>query len=232
MSDVIQFPRGIISAGNSGLVARLDAVIKFPRPGRDRDLEIERIIYERLTNDHNGILKYFGAIGDGLVLQCALNGALTVYLSKDPPLSLRLRWIRQVAEAVAFIHSRSVLHCDIHCNIFIDANLDAKLGDFSGSAIDNLKPLIWYATSHHHPDETELSVRTEIFALGSAFYHILKGAPTYEGMNAELSYSENEYPKVISMGEMGDIIMACWQMEFDNVDDLVATLATQSPQSY
>ena len=41
-----------------------------------------------------------------------------------------------------------VLPGDLSCNnVFLDEGLDAKLGDFAGSAIDGLDPLVGYETS-------------------------------------------------------------------------------------
>ena len=47
-----------------------------------------------------------------------------------------------------------MLHGDISCNnVFLDGQLSVKLGDFAGSAIDDLPPLIYYETSHELPNQ-------------------------------------------------------------------------------
>jgi serine/threonine protein kinase len=62
-------------------------------------------------------------------------GSVKNYLAKKPisqiPVELRLKWARQAAKAVAFIHSKGVIYCDIHTNnLLLDGELDIKLCDF------------------------------------------------------------------------------------------------------
>lgn len=46
-------------------------------------------------------------------------------------LNQKLKWCKQLAEAVAYIHPKQVIHCDICLrNIAIDEELDVKLVDF------------------------------------------------------------------------------------------------------
>jgi len=86
-------------------------------------------------------------------------------------LLIRLQWAEQVTEAISFLHSKGIMHCDISCNnIFLDGQFNAMLGDFAGSSIDGEQCLGWYETSHSDPDAEDPSEKTEIFALGSTFY--------------------------------------------------------------
>jgi hypothetical protein len=107
-------------------------------------------------------------------------------------------------------------------NIFVVADLDAKFGDFSGSHLSTTQ-IRWSYTGTPPVTNTlntrKATVKTEIFVLGSTFYHILKGHAPYKWMDPGLASRKNEYPEVISMGDMGNIIMSCWHMKFDTVDD-------------
>jgi serine/threonine protein kinase len=117
-------------------------------------------------------------------LQVASQTSIRQYVArqKQVPLSLRLRWVEQLFDSVRFIHSRSVLHGDISCNkFFLDDNLDVKLADFAGSAIDDLSPLICYKTSHELPGE-DISTRTELFALGSTVHEVMTGSKSYKDL--------------------------------------------------
>jgi hypothetical protein len=56
-----------------------------------------------------------------------------------------------------------------------------KLGDFSGSSIDGEPVLVCYETSHEHPEMTDISIKSELFALGSTLYEIMTGSRPYKG---------------------------------------------------
>jgi len=99
MDHTIQYPLGInrqdvVGLGVTALVARLDAVIKFARRTELPLLEREKGIYKRLGHDHDRILRYYGKIGDALVLQYACHGSIRQYYAsqaKSLSLSLQLR---------------------------------------------------------------------------------------------------------------------------------------------
>jgi hypothetical protein len=98
---------------------------------------------------------------------------------------------------VRFIYLRSELHNDISSNsIFLDNNLNAKLGDFVGSAINNDPPLVYYKISHELPSE-DILTRTELFALNFTIYKIIIGLKPYKDLpDHEISatFSESRYP--------------------------------------
>ncbi|KAF2022141.1 kinase-like protein [Aaosphaeria arxii CBS 175.79] len=121
--------------------------------------------------------------------------------SKQVPLSIRLRWDKQLFDAVRFIHSRNVLHGDISCNnVFLNDNLDVKLGNFAGSAIDDLPSLVCYETSHELPNK-DISTKTELFALGSTLYEIMTGSKPYKDLpdhEVSVAFCEGRYPDLES----------------------------------
>lgn len=233
MDETIEFPLGlghqdVVGLGITALVARLDAVIKFGRRSELPLLEREKRIYERLGHDHDGVLRYYGDLGDALILQYAAHGSIRQYyatLATPVSLSLQLRWVEQIAASVAFIHSRNVLHGDISCNnILLDESLNAKLADFAGSSMDGQEPLICYETSHEHPDITGISRASELFALGSTFYEIMTGCkPHKELSDAEIvhAYTAGNYPSLVSVAAFNNIIHRCWTQAYGNVDELL-----------
>ena len=207
--SVIQWPLGLdvkdlVGAGVTAIVARLDAVVKFFGPSESHFLEREKLIYQRLGRDHSGIVRYFGVLENAIILQFASQTSIRQYVvrQKQVPLSLRLRWVEQLFDAVRFIHSRSVFHGDISCNnIFLNDNLDVQLGDFAGSAIDDYPPLVCYETSHELPGE-DISTKTELFALGSTTYEVMTGSKPYKDLpDHEIStaFSEGRYPDLESV---------------------------------
>jgi serine/threonine protein kinase len=59
--------------------------------------------------------------------------------ASTPPLlwPVRVRIAAQMSDALAYLHSLSIIHRDIKpANMFLDANLDAKLGDIGLAALD------------------------------------------------------------------------------------------------
>jgi serine/threonine protein kinase len=227
--SVIQWPLGLdvkdlVGAGITAIVARLDAVVKFFGPSESHLFEREKLIYQRLGRDHNGIVRYFGVLENAIILQFASQTSIRQYVArqKQVPLSLRLRWVEQLFDVVRFIHSRSVFHGDISCNnAFLDENLDVKLGDFAGSAIDDLPPLVCYETSHELPGE-DISTRTELFALGSTVYEIMTGSKPYKNLpdhEVSAAFSEGRYPDLESVSAFRNTIMGCWKQSYATVEE-------------
>lgn len=232
MDHTIQYPCGlsgedVVGMGITALVARLDAVIKFAPQSELPFREREKSIYQRLGNDHDSVLRYYGNLGDALLLQYACHGSVRQYVArqaKPMPLSLKLRWAEQITAAIAFIHCRNVLHGDISCNnVMLDDGLNAKLGDFAGSSMDGQDPLICYETSHEHPDVTGISVRSEIFALGSTLYEIMTGSKPYSDLSdtkITRAYRQESYPGLTSLAAFNDIISKCWSRGYKGVNDV------------
>ena len=189
-SSVIQWPLGLdaknrVGASITAIVARLDAVVKFCGPSQSHFLKREKLIYQRLGRDHSDIVRYFGVLENAIILQFASQTSIRQYLARQKKqvlLALKLRWVEQLFDAVRFIHSRSVLHGDMSCNNnFLDDDLNVKLGDFAGSAIDDHPPLVCYETSHELPGE-DISTKTKLFALGSTAYEVMTGSKPYKDL--------------------------------------------------
>ncbi|KAH6713812.1 spindle assembly checkpoint kinase [Leptodontidium sp. MPI-SDFR-AT-0119] len=188
----------VVGAGVTAIVARLDAVVKFCGPSESHFLEHEQLICQRLGRDHNGILRYFGVSENAIIFQFASQTSIRQYLARQKtqvPLSLRLRWVEQLFDAVRFIYSRNVLYGDISCNnAFLDDSLNVKLGDFAGSAIDDHPPL----------DGT-------LFALGSTTYEIMTGSKPYKDLpdhEVSAEFFEGRYPDLESVSAFRNTIMA------------------------
>ncbi|KAF1352745.1 kinase-like protein [Lizonia empirigonia] len=141
---------------------------------------------------------------------------------KQAPLSLKLRWVQQLVDAVRFIHSRGVFHGDMSCNnVFLDDNFDVKLGDFAGSAIDDLPPLVCYETSHELPGK-DISTETELFALGSTIYEVMTGSKPYEDLpehEVAAAFSEGRYPDLESVSAFKNTIMKCWTQKYATAEE-------------
>ncbi|OBT52104.1 hypothetical protein VE04_06601 [Pseudogymnoascus sp. 24MN13] len=175
-----------------------------------------------------------GNMGNDIILQYACHGSIRQYLhiqTKPLALSLQLRWVEQIAGAVAYVHSKNVLHSDISCNnIFIDHGLNVKLGDFAGSAIDEEPALVYYETSHGHPSVTDTTTKSDIFALGSTFYEVMTGLKPYKGLpdwEIDDAYALGKYPSLSSLDAFNGAIAKCWAQEFANVNELLEDIKAE-----
>lgn len=228
--SVIQWPLGLgrsdlLGAGVTAIVVRLDAVVKFFEPSRSHFLEREKLVYQRLGRNHSGIIRYFGVLENAIILQFASQTSIRQYISRQEqaPLSLKLRWVKQLVDAVRFIHSKNVFHGDISCgNVFLDATLNVKLGDFAGSAIDELPPLVCYETSHELPGK-DISTETELFALGSTIYEIMTGFKPYKDLpehEVAAAFSKGRYPDLESVSAFRNTIMKCWTQQYATAEEV------------
>jgi len=105
-------------------------------------------------------------------------------------------------------------------NVFLDDNLNAILGNFAGSAIDDLPPLMCYETSHELPGK-DISIKRELFALGSTAYEIMTGSKPYQDLaDHEVSgaFAQGCYPDLQYISAFGDVIAKCWKQSYTNVE--------------
>ncbi len=115
-----------------------------------------------------------------------------------------LKWAVSLCDALAFLHSRQVVHHDLKpANIRITpqghlALLDFGAAQFFGDAAQDAKPLELYGTEGYLPPELEADgqwvadVRTDIFAVGAILYEMIAGiAPDQESINERSMYVTN-----------------------------------------
>ncbi|CRG83195.1 Pc21g08700 [Talaromyces islandicus] len=96
--------------------------------------------------------------------------------------NMKLKWAYQVAESVDILHKNGVIHCDIKPrNFLLDATLDIKIIDLSGSSLDGSKPTSGEGTRFYLPRHCrdQPTVATDLFALGSTLYEIFQGNSPY-----------------------------------------------------
>ncbi|KAH8693320.1 kinase-like domain-containing protein [Phaeosphaeriaceae sp. PMI808] len=238
--------------GTTGVVAVIPntnsrRVIKIPHPEPDAHArcEVEAEVYERLEQSRGGnscstILRYYGRGKYGIILEYAENGSLREYLRMARPTSntLLLRWARQAAQALLSCHKSTILHGDINCsNLFLDGELNLKLGDFAGSSIDGSLATICYSTTHELPtsgsssnidgDDIIITKETEIFAFGSTLYEMVTGHPPFDDKSdseVERLFRSREFPDVHSLPILGPLIKNCWNVEFSSMDEVLKSI--------
>lgn len=121
------------------------------------------------------------------------------------PREWTLKWAVSLCDALAFLHSRQVVHHDLKpANIRITPQGHLVLLDFGAAqffgdaALADAKPLELYGTEGYLPPELEADgqwvadVRTDIFAVGAILYEMIAGAaPDQESINERSMYVTN-----------------------------------------
>ena len=249
MSEEINYPTGfmlkdIVSWGNSGMICldeQSQTVVKSPHGEENEvDIAIEKRIYERLEEHggHEGLLRYLGPYESGIRLEFARHGNLRSFLNtnaKDMGIEERLRWAKQIADALRFVHSVNIVHGDVTCsNILLDGQINAKLTDFAGSSLDG-SPLSVAVTASHRCPGPALSIQGDIFALGSTMFEIMTGNVPYHNLlenEVKARYSRGKFPDTELLGPVGGIIARCWHGQYGTFDSIVADIEGISvPQS-
>jgi serine/threonine protein kinase len=201
-----------------------------------KSLDREHTVYQRL-GVHPNILRYYGRVDlapgvYSLRFELAERGSLRdlVVSTKAPPIGIRLWLAWQTSLALAYIHSKSVVHGDISCrNILICQDWIVKISDFGGSTIDDGESLgIGEEIRYELPLrgrtwEARPSIQKELFALGSALYEIEAWKMPFDGLQdgeVERNYAEEKFPGVEAL-VLGDIICRCWDEQVDSATDVL-----------
>jgi hypothetical protein len=192
-----------------------------------------------------------GTQGDGILLGEASHGNFQGYLDQHhatTPIEQRLLWCRQLAEAIAFIHSRGVVHSDLRLgNLLVHETVpgarDLLLADFGGSVCEGLgldglslpdgpfySPVFNWNTSN----------LLDLFGMGSIFYTIHTGRWPYkstpgkfEKIDDRLEWEETVvnpkfqqeiFPDDVGELPAGDVILGCWKRQFATAQEALAAL--------
>jgi serine/threonine protein kinase len=121
------------------------------------------------------------------------------------PREWTLKWTVSLCDALAFLHSRGIIHHDLKpANIRIGQQghltlLDFGASQYFGKQHANAKPIEMYGTEGYLPPELDADnkwvadVRTDIFALGCLIYELIAGeSPDQEKINERSMYVTNE----------------------------------------
>lgn len=143
-------------------------------------------------------------------------------------------WPIQAIEAIQYIHSKGVVHCDISVHNFLVRNDGSiVLADFCGSILDGSKPAVAPSVRYSRPlslaerllDPTE---KDDIFALGTVLYEISVGHRLYTGKSdAEISelFQKRDFPNTSGIPEnLRTVIEKCWKDQYSRADEIRSDL--------
>lgn len=191
-----------LSAGETVVLRVVSPETGFTRKLAD-DFRIETALLREL--DHGGITELLsaGTLGHAVFYTVSefVNGEnLASYLARCPgsklPLNLAFSLLRQMTDAVAYLHDRNIVHRDIHPGsvmLFDDGGtLQAKLTEAglarfwaeNGVIPRTFMPGETERLGYLAPEELaqlgESKPSADVFSLGSVFYRMLTGRVPYE----------------------------------------------------
>ncbi|KAJ6535320.1 kinase-like domain-containing protein [Mycena vulgaris] len=107
----------------------------------------ELAVYQELGPSSPRILRFKGVEIGELLLEYHAKGNLWEYLlSGTAPLETRIGWALEIAEGIAYLHSKSVVWADGHFgNVLVTEDLHVVLADFAFSVM-NPEHFHWYTT--------------------------------------------------------------------------------------
>ena len=130
-----------------------------------------------------------------------------------PPLDLAVRWFRQALEGLHYAHRRGILHRDLKPhNLLLNADGHLKVSDFGllkqsdppDAALTPRSAII--GTPHYMSPEQALGdaldERSDIFALGTTFFHILSGRLPFTAPNPTavlVQIAQDDAPKLMDV---------------------------------
>jgi serine/threonine protein kinase len=217
----IQDIKGYGTSGMTALIPNSQIIIKFPVTEEDEErgrCNREKLIYQLFQSSSyqrpRSLLRYNGSTNHGILLEYAELGPVRLYLqglAHPLPVSVLLRWAREAADALLFVHLHGVSHGDINCtNFFLNSQLELKLGDFTSSFI--------------HSPIPEQVLQEDIRDFGSALYEMATGHlpfPNLSTTKREEALLARIYPDITQVTVLKSIILRCWNGEYKCLEDII-----------
>jgi serine/threonine protein kinase len=204
-------------------------VIKLPfsSEASTANLEIEKRVYQRL-GCHPNIIKCLRIEDYGIHLERAEHNSIREYYAEGGTATLeeRIKWSRDVANALQYIHEHNVRHADLSAkNVLLDSSRTVRLCDFAGSAIDDNPSTVWAQSGFRHPDDDDVehsTTRAELHTLGSTIFEIITSSQPHGQVEEWIVAQwirEGKYPDIKNV-VLGDIIMKCWKGGFTSAKEV------------
>jgi len=210
------------------------------------DIETERNAYRELQRngkycDH--VLKCYEVDNpNGLVLERCKETVRRWIRSRSSDYSPRTEAIRlamEAAKGLAYVHSCGIVQGDVGChNMLLDYQGSLKLADFAGSSVGGSEATVDYEAGSKLPGESEPSIKSDIFALGSAIYEMITGRPPYKGRpytEVQRLFKQGRFPQDFDpIPELRFIVEKCWgkgKSSYCSADQVHCDLYALGPQA-
>lgn len=190
-------------------------------------LKNEKAIYQRI-GPHTGVSPCYNLSSTEHSVQMPrMKEDLEHYLAKTrPDRKKQLVRLIQLADTLAYIHSRRVIVADIRAsNIVLDDELTVKFIDFSEST---LMALDWNLEGS---DELGYSILTDIGQFGAVMFQIVTGQrcsfdilQDVVDVNDKVTWPRRDSLPSTDAVWLGYIIDKCWTLGFKSAEDLTAAL--------
>jgi hypothetical protein len=145
-----------------------------------------------------------------MALEYMTGGDLAHWIKRfgTPPVALAARWFHDALAGLRYIHrDLGLVHCDLKpANLLLDGVQNLKIGDLGLSQFWRLTHILktdgsvrgtpWYMAPEQARGEP-LDERSDLFSLGSTFFHILTGTLPFQATNytellAKVSRAEHQ----------------------------------------
>ncbi len=192
--------------------------IKFPNVNEPNPhiLPLFRAEVAALSSlDHPHVARVYGAKVTGgtpyLIMEYVDGTPIDVALGPQPDLRTALSMFKQLAEAVSFVHSHSVLHGDIKPANILVTKSGVKLVDFGLAKLPetdgNWMPAAgrtaggtryFSAPEQWTANLGGMTPRSDVFSLGAVLHHLLLGRPPADNADGGLVRGTQRLPQDIS----------------------------------
>lgn len=173
---------------------------------------------------HPRITGFLGRSEHGLLLEPGVG--LAQRLEMDSTREDKWQWARQTAERLGYLHSRGVLHCDLHPeNLLLDVQGNTRLCDFQGT-MGELDGAALERVRYCLPRPgLEPSTRSDNLTLGSNIFRTMTGRdPQHDLADADvqlefewLHFPPTDFPA-------GTQVQRCWRQEYSCVEEVIREL--------
>lgn len=227
--------KSYLANGGANYVGVVDdtTVLKYPHiKGELEHLRMEAARYTAL-GPYQHLVAFKGLSKDGIRLE-RVTYRLRDYLVHATT-TQKDQICLQAIRTVQFFHSKRYFHCDIKVdNMLVDDHGNLKFCDLEGQLSCDDGTVSIHPTGQESgksrwpgPDCEEHSVTTELFALGTAMYHILHGHEPFPDLDAfhdedevQHRFKHRQFPELPQTG-LGKAIRKCWSGGYTKAEEVL-----------
>jgi len=209
--------------------AKIVAKASIAKPRAQAKLRSEISIHRSL--DHNKVVKFYNYFEDSehvyIILELCSNQTLNEFMRKRPCKRLSepeaMFYLYELIVALKYLHRRRVIHRDLKLgNLFLDANMHLKVGDFGLAAQlehdGERKRTICGTPNYIAPEILEgkhgHSYEVDTWSLGVILYTMLVGRPPFETSDVKttyrrIRYNQYSFPENVHLSDHSKQLVSC-----------------------